>query len=174
MLLAAAAAVIIAARFVVSPRTGYALVRGDDILLGCAVGLLALRPQRWMTAIAAVTFAACTTAALTPASVRLVIPLAAVASAVMVSGAADWRMLTWRPLRHVGQVSYSWYLWDGVLSGASPVSRALASLALAEASTWLLERPARRWVLGLRRPQVAPAIGLEPITCRLTAGCSAN
>ena len=39
----------------------------------------------------------------------------------------------------------------------------------------------RSWALDLDRVSInaltwglAPAIGLEPITCRLTAGCSAN
>jgi peptidoglycan/LPS O-acetylase OafA/YrhL len=158
-LLVGAALTVALVRLVVSARTGYALVRGDDILLGCSVALLALQPRRWMTIAAAAAFAACTAAALTPASVMVVIPVAAAASAVLVGGAADLRVLGWRPLRHAGRVSYSWYLWDGILSSTPGVARALLSLALAEASTWLLERPARRWVMSLRR---RPVLAVAP------------
>jgi peptidoglycan/LPS O-acetylase OafA/YrhL len=92
--------------------------------------------------------------------VRVGIPLSAAAAAVLVAGAHNWRLLTSPPLRHLGKISYALYLWDGVLEGVPAGWRVLLALACAEASTWLVERPARRWILSLRRrpkPAMAPS-----------------
>lgn len=80
-------------------------------------------------------------------------PLAAVFAMALITGAIQGsRLLESAPLRFLGRVSYAWYLWhvpvmllQGVwLGGASALGAAVVSLALATASTRLLEEPVRR------------------------------
>jgi peptidoglycan/LPS O-acetylase OafA/YrhL len=81
------------------------------------------------------------------------------ALAVGAAGRALTAALAWRPLRHIGAISYGLYLWhwpvDVVLtsdrahvSGLALVAmRAAAALAIAEASYHLIEMPIRRGAL---------------------------
>lgn len=137
-----------------------------------AGGLLALVPaHRWrwpswlpgLVAAAGIAFIA--TAALRfddqtpfPGPAALVPVLGA--AAVIAAGAASpntavGRLLTWRPVRYVGRVSYAWYLWHWPavvfatlwLDGLPPALLAvvvLLSLLPAVATHHLLEEPVRR------------------------------
>jgi peptidoglycan/LPS O-acetylase OafA/YrhL len=55
------------------------------------------------------------------------------------------RVLNWEPVRHIGVISYSLYLWQQMFLGVSWVPNTyrnvLAALACAELSYWLVERP---------------------------------
>jgi peptidoglycan/LPS O-acetylase OafA/YrhL len=155
--------VLAVSRVAAPPRIGYALLRGDDIMLGCAVALVGLSVGKRSSALAAVALLGCQFFSITPYTVAFVLPVAAVSCAALVAGAEGWRVLRWAPLRHFGQVSYAWYLWNGVLAGTHTAIRLIVSLALAELSTWLLERPAQGAILARRRPtiEVPPVLPAE-------------
>ncbi len=63
------------------------------------------------------------------------------------------RMLNWYPIRHLGTISYSLYLWQQLFTGAATGPLWLCFfkiLAVAELSYWCIERPsftARSWFL---------------------------
>ncbi len=58
------------------------------------------------------------------------------------------RILNWAPLRHIGTISYSLYLWQQLFLGPyhapSRLGMVLAAFACAELSYWLVERPSLR------------------------------
>lgn len=80
-------------------------------------------------------------------------------SALIVAGQLDpgtciGRVLEWRPLTWLGDLSYSWYLWHWPFivfatalkpTAVAPVVAATASLAVAWLSYERLEQPLRRW-----------------------------
>lgn len=83
------------------------------------------------------------------------------------------RLLSLRPMRWIGQVSYSWYLWHwpilllgivtlGFSSLADRLLLAGLSLVVAAASHGLVERPIRhaRWTLSRPRLSLAAAAGI--------------
>ncbi len=83
------------------------------------------------------------------------------------------RLLSIQPMRWIGQVSYSWYLWHWpilllgtvTLGFSSPLDRLLLaglSLVMAAASHGLVERPIRhaRWTLQRPRFSLAAAAGI--------------
>ena len=59
------------------------------------------------------------------------------------------RVLNWAPLRHVGMISYSLYLWQQMFLGPfhepSRLSMVFAAFACAELSYWVVERPSMRF-----------------------------
>jgi peptidoglycan/LPS O-acetylase OafA/YrhL len=91
------------------------------------------------------------------------LPLCTVAAAVViltvVNRSQSWlaRALSWRPLTHLGTVSYGLYLWNlfpgqtfRLFSGRHPgvagtIGCALLILIVVELSYWYVERPFLRW-----------------------------
>jgi peptidoglycan/LPS O-acetylase OafA/YrhL len=117
-------------------------------------------------------------AAGSPAEFRhgLLVLMAVAAVAVIAPVALDQdgavaRLLAWRPLVWLGVISYGVYLWhwpvflflNGERTGWTGPSlfavRCIATLALAAASWWLIERPVRRW-----RPVRVPLLPLAGAT----------
>jgi peptidoglycan/LPS O-acetylase OafA/YrhL len=91
------------------------------------------------------------------------LPLCTIAAAVLTltvvnrPQGATARLLAWRPLVHVGAISYGLYLWN-LLPGqtfhliygrhagtAQTVALAAVMIAVVELSYWYVERPALRW-----------------------------
>jgi peptidoglycan/LPS O-acetylase OafA/YrhL len=91
------------------------------------------------------------------------LPLCTVAAAVLtlavVNRPAGWmaRLLSWRPLVHVGAISYGLYLWNllpgqtfHLVSGrhagtVGTIELALVMVAVVELSHWCVERPVMHW-----------------------------
>jgi peptidoglycan/LPS O-acetylase OafA/YrhL len=144
-----------------------AWLRADQLLVGCAIGLLGARPQapRWLRTVAFGAVLYVLTRATSAqhwwylgGSVGLAIATAAIVQPRTKPWLID-RVLASRPLVWTGKVSYSLYLWNGLL--ASVVGREpswplavrvagflLGSFGLAAASYYLVERrfrlPSRR------------------------------
>lgn len=160
------------------PRAGYHLVRGDDIVLGCAAALVGWRPRRMVALVGA---AGMLLAAVVLPPIAGGLSVVSVAAVCVVAGASHLPGLTWRPLVHVGRISYALYLWSSMLGEPlriafgdggrmGPVTLAVwlaASFTAAEASTWLVERPARRWITGSR------LVAAVPTPARSTAAAAA-
>lgn len=103
-------------------------------------------------------------------------------AALIAAGAAGWdrypqRLLTFAPVRHIGRVSYAWYLWHwppvvfatlvfGPLSTSEGLILVAASYLPALVSTRFVEQPIRQST-ALRRP-VGRALGLG-VACTVTA-----
>lgn len=119
------------------------------LLGGCAVALLSrhagrdIVPPRWLTVLAVIALVA-----VFPLHVSIGIPLISLTAPVVIAAAANAR--SWRPLEHVGRVSYGAYLWH------YPISLALVAflpwwatflvlvpvtLGIAAVSWFLLEKP---------------------------------
>ncbi len=102
------------------------------------------------------------------------------------SGAAHSRLaaagpLSLAPVRFVGRISYSWYLWHwpviifaiaiwGPLSVAAGLAAVAVSLVPTLASHWLVEDPVRRSALLKRRPNRALALGAACMAIGIAAG----
>jgi peptidoglycan/LPS O-acetylase OafA/YrhL len=71
------------------------------------------------------------------------------------------RLLSVRPLRYLGRISYGLYLWDGVLTAAPGMTHALQWLAvpLAMLSTHLVEEPLRTRLAGSAARAAHPDLG---------------
>lgn len=154
------------------------LLRGDEIALGCIVALLRWQAPRWLTAGAFGVLIVCAFGL--PSAIT--VDIDAACSAVVVAGAGGFaRLWRWRPLRHLGHISYALYLWNSLLR--EPVWRAMSahpsfgrmplvmaavwlclSLLVAEVSTWLVERPAQRKLNGTFR--ASPAGRMPAVTGR--------
>jgi peptidoglycan/LPS O-acetylase OafA/YrhL len=97
-----------------------AWLRFEDLLGGCAIGLLGARPQtpNWVRSLAVVLVIAGTSRVNPNASwvYYYGLLIAAAASVVIVQPRqSPWwfdRVLTWRPVHWLGTVSYSFYLWS--------------------------------------------------------------
>jgi peptidoglycan/LPS O-acetylase OafA/YrhL len=111
----------------------------------------------------------------------LLIAVAIAAVLVIAPVALDQRgpvaaVLAWRPLAWLGTISYGVYLWhwpiflvlNGERTGWSGLSlfgvRCAATLAVAGASWWVIERPVRRW-----RPVLVPLLPLAGATAATAA-----
>ncbi|WP_018350168.1 acyltransferase family protein [Longispora albida] len=103
------------------------------------------------------------------------------AIAVLLSNAGPARLLAWGPLRLIGRLSFSWYLWHWpvlVLAEARygalgwPVKVALVGLAglLAAATLWLVERPIRFSTTISVLPRRGLAIGATAVALPVAAG----
>jgi peptidoglycan/LPS O-acetylase OafA/YrhL len=88
-------------------------------------------------------------------------------AAAVIAAGAPLRLLTFRPMRWLGRVSYAWYVWHWpvlVFAGAgSAGGRALVAL-LSLVPAWLtyrwIETPLRHSTLHVRRPWTTLAAGL--------------
>lgn len=129
------------------------------------------------------------------AAVPVVGAVALLSSGAVVTGRLQ-AALGWRPLRYVGDISYSLYLWHWPvlvlpalavrhdLNGFTRAGLVIASFALAVLSYRLIENPARHWTLLARNRRLtygaaavltAAAVGVSAaagITPRLDAGRS--
>jgi peptidoglycan/LPS O-acetylase OafA/YrhL len=113
------------------------------------------------------------------AGLLIVVAVAAVlvvAPVALDQGSPVARVLAWRPLVWLGAISYGVYLWhwpiflalNGERTGWSGwplfALRCVATVAVATASWWLLERPIRRW-----RPVIVPMLPLAGATAATAA-----
>lgn len=141
--------------------------RLDALLLGALVRLTAWRPARWLPFVAAAVIGVLV---LTGGGRFAFYGPAGYASAVLVAAMIDVarvpRILVW-----FGEISYSLYLWHLPLILAFGPPGALASIGVAAASFYLLERPLRRRWAGRfdRRSAVAPHAHVEDVLGRKRA-----
>ncbi len=104
------------------------------------------------------------------------------AAAIIRAGRADmpFRPLTLRPVRYVGKISYSWYLWHwppliffatefGPLSAKQGVALTLASFVPAALTHHLIERPIHRSSMLKQMPARSLAVGAACMVAGLVA-----
>ncbi len=142
--------------------------RVDTIMAGCVLALVGSFPavQRmlvaglrhaWTGAVALVLlwlvlragFAGGSTVSSLALSVEAWLLAYLVAFAVANARTLTGRLLNWRPLRHLGVISYGLYLWQQLFDGPVHLLQhrwllPVAILGAAEASYWLVERPSYR------------------------------
>lgn len=122
----------------------YNLLRWDAILAGCLLALAGTRLRvHWFYVGLAVLLTY--TLGRFGELQRIDYPLATLACIGMVAAAADVKWLGASWLRHVGHISYAWYLWHILVMRADlPTLVTLpVSLVLAEATYWLVDRKAQ-------------------------------
>lgn len=153
-----------AARIYFAPDTNV-----DGLLFGSALAYQRLRapfavPRPALAAAVAVGVVA---AALVPSTARLdatVLPLAELASVVLIAAAVGGTLRLPRPLVWLGGISYSLYLWHFVVLWALHFRHALLAVAIsvaaAYASTTWIERPFRRKAAITRGPPAAARAAL--------------
>jgi peptidoglycan/LPS O-acetylase OafA/YrhL len=123
----------------------YTLLRYDEIMLGCALALAGYRFPGWAghLALAALLILA-TRSGVRLAGDHLGYVLIAIVTTVIVgaAGSLRWLFTNW-PLRHLGRVSYSVYLWHFPLwvITADPWLTLFLTLLLAELSWHFVEQP---------------------------------
>ncbi len=87
-------------------------------------------------------------------------------------GTVSGRMLNLAPVRHIGIVSYSLYLWQNIIIGKGERYfpwDLIALLAVAELSYWVVERPALRLRDRLEKWRTARKVApLQPLTIEIT------
>jgi peptidoglycan/LPS O-acetylase OafA/YrhL len=119
---------------------------------------------------------------------RAIVPVLGT-TAVLVAGAFHQglaqRMLSWRPVTYIGDVSYSFYLWhwpfliipvlavDHELSAAARAALVVGSLAAASLSYHLVEDPVRRWRPAARHPRLTYATAIA-VTAVSVLACNAT
>jgi peptidoglycan/LPS O-acetylase OafA/YrhL len=119
-------------------------------------------------------------AALVPTLGAAALILAGTSIYAKAAGAPAW-LLSLPPVRHVGRVSYSWYLWHwpllifaAALFGPLSVAAGLAVVALAwvpsVASHWLIEDPVRRASSLARLPNRALVLGAACTAVAVASG----
>jgi peptidoglycan/LPS O-acetylase OafA/YrhL len=147
----ALALLVIGARYMAIHALGlpsdpiHTLLRYDEIMLGCALALAGWRFPVWagVVALSGLLYI-CTQSGVRLAHGNAGYILIAVLCTCVVAGAAALRTLfSVAPLRHLGRISYSVYLWHfpiWVVTG-NPWITLAASLLIAELSWRLLERP---------------------------------
>ena len=154
-----------------APEAAYysAFGRAWELGLGAALAVLPtlrLWPGAAWLGLAAIAVSVLTFGAATPfpGAAALVPTLGA---AAVIAAGAPLRLLTLRPMRWLGRVSYAWYVWHWpvlVFAGAgSAGGRALVAL-LSLVPAWLtyrwIETPLRHSTLHVRRPWTTLAAGL--------------
>ena len=169
---------LIRAAFVATSHITVALyaspARLDGLLLGSALAAAAVSmpARRWViggagtATVVALPFAAANAGpSLLAASPLVILLTLALISEVAADGEGRIaRILEWKPLRWLGEHSYSLYLWHWpmfqILGHHLPtavwvnvLAQWLASFAMASLSYSFVERPARTWLNGLRRLQ---------------------
>ncbi|CAN5665541.1 acyltransferase family protein [soil metagenome] len=109
------------------------------------------------------------------------LPVVGTALIVRAGGGSLAALLEWRPLRALGRLSYSWYLWHwpaivlataafGELSLAARIAVMAGALGLAEATYRLVENPVRRHPVLARRPAPSLWLALAITLSSVTAG----
>jgi peptidoglycan/LPS O-acetylase OafA/YrhL len=87
-------------------------------------------------------------------------------------GTISGRVLNLAPVRHIGIISYSLYLWQNIIIGEGERYfpwDLIALLAVAELSYWVVERPALRLRDRLEKWRKARKIvELQPLTIEIT------
>lgn len=131
-------------------EVAYHAVRWDALLAGC---LLALRPVRGSGGVALagwVVLLAYTAGFHFGSAADFTAATLACAAVVTTYDRAPWLGAGW--LRHVGHISYAWYLWHVLVMRLDypAVYTLAASLVLAELTYWLVDKQAQR-----RRHEVA-------------------
>lgn len=171
--LAGLAALLMASRLVVpGPDVLYNLVRGDELLLGSAVALTTWRPSPRLLPLGLLLLGGLL---LVPAGhFEVSITLATLGGlSVLLLAERGWFSL--RPLQAFGRISYSLYLWNGILvawwyadhqlsnpRGWDALAVTVLSVLLATASTLLVEEPLRRR-LAYPRPRTGAAVAPVPV-----------
>ena len=167
------------------PYVTYSVVRGDELLLGSALSLTTWRPSVRTLTVGVALFGVLLI--MPEGHLSVTITLGTVGSlSVLLLAERGWFTLS--PLRALGRISYSLYLWNGILCGAwfaghdhhmprglAAVAVTGASVLIATCSTLLVEEPLRRWLAhpkplardggvegGVRAVQVEPDIRHSP------------
>jgi peptidoglycan/LPS O-acetylase OafA/YrhL len=155
--LLATAGLMMLARYLIGSHTafhvGYALLRGDELMLGAVLAMVPWTAPRWVTGVSlgALGYVAITHSLDHVPWTVTVGTLGAVG--LLASRDRLSPVLTLAPLRYLGRISYALYLWDGILVNAplplsgphgASVSIAVIAFAMAVLSTHLLEEPLRR------------------------------
>lgn len=141
------------------PDWAYALVRGDELLLGCVLALLGVRLAGGWGVLATALLAGMWLFADPRAGAVTLSGLDSVVLVGAVAGGFARPVLAWAPLRLLGRISYALYLWSCGLGAALlqyPGNRVLAvwltsSVVLAWVSTRYVEEPVRAWARARRR-----------------------
>ena len=146
----------------------YLHTQADPLMAGCLLALaldgelfkifFAFAKNSWVCLLAILTLAADTHFGRSPlytlifsGSVRSIAISIIVIYSVFRYSSPWGRILNWYPVRHLGMISYSLYLWQQPFTGAATGSLALCFLKIlivAEFSYWCIERPsftARSW-----------------------------
>jgi peptidoglycan/LPS O-acetylase OafA/YrhL len=143
----------------------YTLLRYDEIMLGCALALAGYRFPSWAGHVAlGVLLVLATQSGVRLAADHLGYVFIAIVTTVIVGAAHHLRWLLDNvPLRHLGRISYSVYLWHFPIwvITANPWLTLGATLLLAEISWYLIEQPI---LSGRRLPWLTPRDGSTPPT----------
>ena len=118
------------------------ITRVDGILVGCVIAFARPRWPAWVAAIGVITLVM-TSVAFEPEQHDLAIPVAIVATTLVIGG----RLAPLGRLAPAGHRAYSLYLWNTpmmLLFGAATIVAPVMTIAIAEVSYRLLERPVLR------------------------------
>jgi peptidoglycan/LPS O-acetylase OafA/YrhL len=137
----------------------YVLLRGDDLMLGAALALVPVMLSRLATV--AVLAGLVVMLVGVPWGTNVSITLGAWVSVALVAGHQHIPGIA--RLRQVGRISYSLYLWNGVMTLAvlpvNPLVQVGLQVVLAVASTLLIEEPLRRRLAHKRARPTGVAAG---------------
>jgi peptidoglycan/LPS O-acetylase OafA/YrhL len=128
-----------------TPTVGFRTdLRIDAVLVGCLLALVPMRVPRWAGA-GALLFVLGAAVWHPPFELTLV----SASSAIAVIGASGIRVLAWRPLVRVGELSYGLYLWHMAPALLlAPLTQAgnLVAIAIVWVAAFVLALVSERWI----------------------------